>query len=215
MVVFGNINNDKDPPLHFNTAVKKTNFQISPVTYIKNGGTLKLIYIIFHIISEKGRNPFQTGRPKQNLWWGLSQLALHIPVCCPSRRHLGDMVTYSIDAVFALHLLSLSFQTDYLIGAISCHLQTGCTCRCVTKISFGGMRFGNNEWELMLLATLEWAHREGLLILSFYTIHLQSTWLSAFFSTGNLWLPCWISSKPVCYDYKTLPGPLGSQKGGH
>lgn len=52
MVVFGNINNDKDPPVHLNAAVKKTHFQISPVTYINKGGTVKVIYSVFHKIPE-------------------------------------------------------------------------------------------------------------------------------------------------------------------
>lgn len=43
-------------------------------------------------------------------------------------------------------------------------------------------------------------------------IHLA---FSFFFSTGNLWLPCWISSKPACYGYKFLPGQLGSQRADH
>lgn len=108
--------------------------------------------------------------------------------------------------------VSLSFETDSQKGAISCPCQAGCLSLCVTKIYLGGMSFGKREWELMSLATMEGAHGEGLLISSFSTIHLQSTSLSAFFSTDNLRLPCYICSKPMCYDYKTLPRPFGSQR---
>lgn len=40
---------------------------------------------------------------------------------------------------------------------------------------------GIPKWDLILPATLEWACGEGSLILSFCTIHLQSTWLSALY----------------------------------
>lgn len=136
------------------------------------------------------------------------------PQCCwPSPRHFGGMATCPTDTVC---FSSLAVPVMWNRLPSRGHLQAGCTCWCVAiRYGFQECILGKTEWELMLLAALEWAHREGWLILSFYTIHLQSTWLSAFFSTGNLWLPCWISSKPVCYDCKTLPWPPGSRRGGH
>lgn len=58
MVVFGNINNDKDPPVHLNTAVK-THFQISPMTYINKGGTVKVIYSLTCIVPEDRGGAFK------------------------------------------------------------------------------------------------------------------------------------------------------------
>ena len=189
------------------------------MTYINKGGAVKVIHSTFHIILEHWGDAFKTARPKQNRRWGWSQRALQTPVCCLSPRHLW--ATYPGDTLCVCSSLAVPVMSNRLSsrGYQLSSSSRVCMLMCHYKILFAGMHSGNavgqNEWELMLLAALEWAHREGWLILSFYTIHLQSTWLSAFFSTGNLWLPCWISSKPVCYDYKTLPGPPGSQRGGH
>ena len=141
-------------------------------------------------------------------------------VCSRSQRHLGGTGTYLFHTVIVCSSLARPVKSS----SRSCRdyqLSTSSGARmlmCHRKILFFRECFlgtGSGRGKVMLRAALEWAHREGWLILSFYTIHLQSTWLSAFFSTGNLWLPCWISSKPACYDYKTLPGLPGSQRGGH
>lgn len=102
------------------------------------------------------------------------------------------MVTYPSDTVFVCASLAFPVMLNRLSSG---GYQPSFSSRqrmlmCHYKILFAGMHFGTtagqNEWQLMLLAALEWAHREGWLILSFYTIHLQSTWLSAFFSQREI-----------------------------
>lgn len=110
-------------------------------------------------------------------------------------------------------LMSLSCQAAEHVQTIICHLQAQADASpwvCGNAFCNTG---GQNEWKLMWRGALEWVCRRGTLILSFYTIHLQSTWLSAFSSTGNLWPPCWICWKPVCCNCSTLPGLPVSKRG--
>lgn len=160
------------------------------MTYINKGRTIKVIYCIFNIIPKNRGDAFKTVWPKQNRHLGQSQPAPR-PNELLSHRHLGDIVPCPTDVLLVCSSLVASFMLNRLFST-RYHLSSSSKVwmlMCHYEVSFVGMHFGNtcqaNEWKLMLLAALEWAHREGWLILSFYTIHLQSTWLSAFFLNGQ------------------------------
>ena len=134
-----------------------------------------------------------------------------------SQINLGGMLPYPFDTVFVCpcHI------KHYLVQPISYHLQTECAC---WFMSLYDIVFGNAFWEhhwakwmkanapSSLGISPQRRVANPIILHHSSAIHLA---FSIFFSTGNLWLPCWISSKPVCYDYKTLPGPPESQTGGH
>lgn len=135
------------------------------------------------------------------------------------QRHLGGTFPHPFDAAFVCPF----HVRHYLVVSISYHLQTECPCWFVTHYD---IVFGKTFWEhgrakwmkanapSSLGTSLQRRVANPIILHHSCAIHLAFSFFF-FFPTGNLWLPCWISSKPVCYDYKTLPGPPGSQTGGH